>query len=119
MMSGSGSGGRLDKKNLTDAGPFRFGIVVSEWHQQITNVLFNCAVETLLKCGAKKENISSFYVPGSFELTAGANMLASTKKYDAIICLGCVIQGETRHFEFICNAVANGISHVSLTHICP
>jgi len=74
---------------------------------------------TLVNYGAKEKNISVHYVPGSFELTAGAKWLADTKKYDAVICLGCVIQGETRHFDFICNAVANGLTDLNLTYNIP
>lgn len=103
-----------EKSQKPDAGPYKFGIVVAEWHHQITTALFNGAHKTLLDSGANPENIFKALVPGSFELTAAAALLAETKKYDAIICLGCVIQGETRHFEFICNAVANGLTNISI-----
>ncbi len=92
----------------------KFGIVVSEWNDQVTESLFTGAVETLLKHGVKKENIYRKNVPGSFELTLGAQWLAEIKEIDAVICLGCVIQGETRHFDFICDAVAHGITNVGL-----
>lgn len=98
----------------------RFGIAVSQWNPAITAALYKGAVETLLKAGAKKKNIRTIQVPGSFELSHGAQVLASSKKKpDAVICLGCVIQGETRHFEFICNAVANGITQVSILYNLP
>lgn len=92
----------------------KFGIVVSEWNDQVTESLFTGAVETLLRHGVKKENIFRKNVPGSFELTLGAQWLAEIKEIDAVICLGCVIQGETRHFDFICDAVAHGITNVGL-----
>ncbi|TVP48294.1 MAG: 6,7-dimethyl-8-ribityllumazine synthase [Mongoliibacter sp.] len=101
-------------KNILDMSDKKFGIVVSEWNDQVTESLFSAAVDTLLKHGAKKDNIYRKNVPGSFELTLGAQWLAELEEIDAVICLGCVIQGETRHFDFICDAVANGITNVSL-----
>jgi 6,7-dimethyl-8-ribityllumazine synthase len=106
-------------KNLPSAEPFQFGIVVSEWNEEITNALLNGAIEALTLAGTKKENITVKYVPGSFELTTGASLLLNEKKWDAIICLGCVIQGETRHFDFICDAVANGITQLSIQYNKP
>lgn len=106
-------------KNLPSAEPFQFGIVVSEWNEEITGALLNGAMEALTLAGAKKENINVKYVPGSFELTAGASLFLNEKKWDAIICLGCVIQGETRHFDFICDAVANGITQLSIQYNKP
>ena len=76
-------------------------------------------VELLLEHGALAENIVTYSVPGSFELTSGADLLLKNHKLDAVICLGCVIQGETRHFDFICNAVANGISNVAIKYSKP
>jgi len=99
---------------VPDAKPYIFGIVVAEWNAEITGALLQGALEGLQKYGAKESNIEVFPVPGSFELSAGAMILAESGKYDAIITLGCVIQGETRHFDFICNAVANGVTEVSL-----
>ncbi len=109
-------------KNLSDfshmqvpsAQDYRFGIVVAEWNAEITGALLEGAINTLKKYGASEDKIDVFPVPGSFELSSGAYILADSAKYDAIIALGCVIQGETRHFDFICNAVANGITEVSL-----
>jgi 6,7-dimethyl-8-ribityllumazine synthase len=101
-------------KNILDISSKKFGIVVSEWNEQVTESLFSGAVETLLTHGAKKENIFRKNVPGSFELTLGAQWLAELEEIDAVICLGCVIQGETRHFDFICDAVAHGITNVAL-----
>lgn len=104
---------------IPSAKPFRFGIVVSQWNAEITGALYNGAYSLLLKHGALEENIVDIQVPGSFELTSGADILLTSKKLDAVICLGCVIQGETRHFDFICNAVANGVTNVSVKHNKP
>lgn len=98
---------------------FKFGIVVSQWNAEVTGALFDGAYTALIKNGALPQNIVKVPVPGSFELTSGADILLSSMKVDAVICLGCVIQGETRHFDFICNAVANGITNVSLKHSKP
>lgn len=106
-------------ENLPSAGPYQFGIVVSEWNEEITGALLQGAIEGLSLAGAKAENTIIKYVPGSFELTAGASLLLQNKKLDAIICLGCVIQGETRHFDFICDAVANGITQLSIQYNKP
>lgn len=110
------------QKNLSDfshmqvpsAKPYTFGIVVAEWNSEITGALLQGAIEELRKYGADESKIDVFPVPGSFELTTGALLLAESGKYDAVITLGCVIQGETRHFDFICNAVANGVTEVSI-----
>ena len=84
----------------------RFGIVVSEWNHEITLALKDGAYNTLIKHGAAPNNILISFVPGSYELTLGAQLQLETQDVDAVICLGCVIQGETRHFDFICDAVA-------------
>ncbi|RYE16255.1 MAG: 6,7-dimethyl-8-ribityllumazine synthase [Sphingobacteriaceae bacterium] len=114
-------------KNLSDfshttipsAANYRFGIVVAEWNAVITNALLEGAYQTLISNHAKEENIKIYPVPGSFELTSGAELLLKKGDVDAVICLGCVIQGETRHFDFICNAVANGVSNVSIKYSKP
>jgi 6,7-dimethyl-8-ribityllumazine synthase len=109
-------------KNLSDfshtqvpnAHDYHFGIVVAEWNSEITGAMLEGAMSTLLKHGAKESKIEIHPVPGSFELTAAAYILAETERFDAVIALGCVIQGETRHFDFICNAVAIGLTEVSV-----
>lgn len=114
-------------KNLSDYNPNDipnaedniFGIVVSEWNTDITNALLEGALEALGKSGAKQENIHIQYVPGTFELPFGAQRMIRQHKTDAVICLGCVIQGETRHFDFICQSAADGIMQVSLNHDIP
>lgn len=104
---------------IPSAKAFRFGIVVSQWNAEVTGALYNGAYTALIKHGALADNIIEVQVPGSFELTSGADLLLAAKKLDAVICLGCVIQGETRHFDFICNAVANGVTNVSIKHNKP
>ena len=100
--------------NITDIKDKKFAIIVSEWNTQVTEALWQGAYDTLLKEGATPQNISKHYVPGSYELTLAAQWLAAKPEIDAVICLGCVIQGETRHFDFICDAVAHGIANVNL-----
>lgn len=104
---------------IPSAKGFKFGIVVSQWNAEVTGALYNGAYSSLIKHGAMVKDIIEIHVPGSFELTSGADMLLTSKKLDAVICLGCVIQGETRHFDFICSAVANGVSNVSVKHNKP
>lgn len=106
-------------KNITDISKKKFGIVVSEWNEEVTESLYEGALETLLSHGAKMENIFRKNVPGSFELSLGAQWMAEVAEIDAVICLGCVIQGETRHFDFICDAVAHGITNVGLKYNKP
>ncbi len=114
-------------KNLSDfsgtevpqADGYRFGIIVAEWNAKITDALYQGAYQSLIQHGVAAEAIVTYPVPGSFELIAGADLLLQKLNLDAVICLGCVIQGETRHFDFICNAVANGISNVSIKHSKP
>ena len=111
--------GDHSNRNITSVKNKKIGIVVSEWNDQITDSLLSAAHEVLTAHGAKLKNIHIKYVPGSFELPLAAQYLASQKDIDAVICLGCVIQGETRHFDFICDAVANGITSVGLKYNKP
>ncbi|MFC5626448.1 6,7-dimethyl-8-ribityllumazine synthase [Algoriphagus winogradskyi] len=106
-------------KNVQDISDKTFGIIVSEWNEDVTEALYSGAYQTLIENGAKKENIIRKNVPGSFELTLAAQWLAQEESIDAVICLGCVIQGETKHFDFICDAVAHGITNVSLKYNKP
>jgi 6,7-dimethyl-8-ribityllumazine synthase len=108
-----------NKKSILSARDMLIGIIVSEWNIEITDALYKGAVATLTKNGIKKNKIITKYVPGSFELPLGAQMLIENTDVDAVICLGCVIQGETRHFEFICQSVAGGISNVALAYSVP
>ncbi|MEO8087225.1 MAG: 6,7-dimethyl-8-ribityllumazine synthase [Bacteroidota bacterium] len=102
--------------DIPSAKGMKIGIVVSEWNPEITESLFDGAYRTLIANGCNPKNILRINVPGSFELPAGAQHLAETRNPDVIICLGCVIQGETRHFDFICDAVANGLINLSIKY---
>ena len=94
-----------DKTSLPNAKKFRFGMVVSEWNEEITNALFEGALETLKANGALPENILKWEVPGSFELIYGAKKMVQTQNLDAVIAIGNVIKGETKHFDFVCDGV--------------
>ena len=109
----------FEGSEIKNAAEFSFGIVWSEWNHEITQALYKGAYDTLIKYGAKPENIISKTVPGSFELVLGAQRLIQMTDIDAVICLGCVIQGETKHFDFICNAIANGITDLNIKHNKP
>jgi len=108
-----------DPTKVADAGEMRFGIVVSDWNQEITWSLLKGAISTLKKHGTSKENIVVKHVPGSFELTLGAQFLAEYDDLDAVICLGCVIQGETPHFSYICQGVTQGITQLNMEYNIP
>ncbi|MCS6979800.1 MAG: 6,7-dimethyl-8-ribityllumazine synthase [Flavobacteriales bacterium] len=100
-------------ESLSAAG-LRLGIVVSEWNAEITSALLKGAVETLLRLEGEEENILIESVPGAFELPFGAQLMARMTDVDAVICLGCVIRGETPHFDYVCQAAAQGILEVGL-----
>jgi 6,7-dimethyl-8-ribityllumazine synthase len=104
---------------IPSAKDMRFGVVVSEWNIEITKKLLDGAYNTLLKHDAKEKNITVKWVPGSFELPLGAQLLAESNKFDAIICLGCVVRGETRHFDFICSSVSQAIMDLGLEYNLP
>ena len=108
-----------DKTTIPNAKSFRFGIVVSEWNSEITKNLQKGAIETLLDCGAIKENIVSWDVPGSFELVYGCKKMIQSQKTDAIIAIGNVIQGETKHFDFVCEGVTQGIVDLNIKYEIP
>ncbi|HOB23592.1 MAG TPA: 6,7-dimethyl-8-ribityllumazine synthase [Kaistella sp.] len=94
---------------INDAGSFRIGIVVSEWNDFVTYNLRDGALETLKMEGVKEENIQIFKVPGAFELNYASMQLCKERKFDSVIAIGCVIRGETPHFDYVCSAVAQGI----------
>ena len=105
---------------VPDGSSYHFAIAVAEWNAEVTGALYNGALATLQQHGVKEENIISVAVPGSFELTAAAEILLNKHpQLDAVICLGCVIQGDTKHFDFICDAVAQGITQVGIKHSKP
>ena len=101
-------------KNIGELKSKKFAVVVSEWNTEVTEPLYSGAFQTLFDHGVPKDNIIRKDVPGSFELSLGSQWMAERDDIDAVICLGCVIQGETKHFDFICQAVAGGITEVAL-----
>ena len=110
---------QYDFNSVPSAENMKFGIVVAEWNPEVTFSLANGAIETLKKHGAKDENIILKHVPGSFELPLGAQFLAEYENVDAVIILGCVIQGETRHFDYICEGVTQGTKDLNLKYNKP
>ena len=105
--------------NVPDASNMCFGIVVSEWNSEITGALLDGCVSTLEKHGAIPENIHVKTVPGSFELIYGAHQMTLNDGFDAVIILGCVIRGETPHFDYICEGVTAGIARLNATSQTP
>ncbi|KGE14257.1 6,7-dimethyl-8-ribityllumazine synthase [Sphingobacterium deserti] len=114
-------------KNLSDfshlevgnAEGLKFAIVVSQWNAEVTGALLDGAVSGLLNHGAQEKDIEVLRVPGSYELISGADIILRNNAIDAVVCLGCVIQGETRHFDFICDAVGHGVANVALKYNKP
>ncbi len=103
-----------DRQNISNADSLRFGIVVSEWNKHITNNLLNGALQTFKENNVKDENIVIWHVPGSYELIYGSNQMAQTQNVDAVLAIGSVIQGETKHFDFVCEAVSQGIKDINV-----
>ena len=108
-----------DPASIPDGSRMKFGIVVSEWNQEITSALLEGALKRLKQHGVREENIQVRTVPGSFELPYGSRMLAEEFSPHAVICLGCVIRGETSHFDYICQGVTQGITALNLNHKIP
>lgn len=108
-----------DRSQLPDVQSMRIGIVVSEWNNDITDNLLRGAMETLTECGASLDHLKIIYVPGSFELPSGAQMLLENTSVEAVITLGCVIRGETPHFDFVCQTCADGVKDVALKYKKP
>ncbi len=117
----------MKKTNLSDYNPstvpdgkdYRIGIIAAEWNPEVTDALLKGAVDTLLEHGVAEDRLIIRRVPGTFELSSAADIMLDSQYPDAVICIGCVIQGETRHFEFICQAVSQGITNVAIKHECP
>ena len=103
-----------DKNTIPNAKDFRFGIVVSEWNDSITEGLFSGAIEALLENQVPAQHIIRWNVPGSFELVYGAKKMLQTQNVDAVIAIGCVIQGQTKHFDFVCEGVTQGIKDLNV-----
>ncbi len=108
-----------DKDTIPNAKHLRFGIVVSEWNSEITQNLYKGALQTLVDNGASVANIFSQNVPGSFELIYGCKHVLENYEVDAVIAIGSVIQGETKHFDFVCDAVSQGIKDLNLQYNSP
>lgn len=108
-----------DPKSVPCAKGMRFGIVVSEWNHNITGALLEGAHNTLVKNGANEEDIMVMTVPGSFELVFGSSQMAKSGKVDAVIAIGCVIRGDTPHFDYICEGTTEGLSSLNATGDIP
>ena len=106
-------------EQLPSAANFKLGLVVAEWNAEITEALAEGAMEVFQNCGAKAENITRLNVPGTFELTYGAKLLCQKEVYDAIVVIGTVVQGETRHFDFVCDSVTQGVTQLNLDYSTP
>ena len=108
-----------DKDSIPNGADFKVGIVVSEWNENITLNMLEGAKEALLENGVKDENIHVHFAPGSFELPLAAQWLLEKDDIDGIVAIGSVIQGETKHFDFVCSATADGIKDVGLKYNKP
>jgi len=108
-----------DASGVPSGEGMHIGIVVAEWNWEITGAMARGAVDTLIRHGVNNENIDIETVPGSFELPLGGQLMAETRKHDAILLIGCVIQGETRHFDFICQGVTKGTVDLNLKYNLP
>jgi 6,7-dimethyl-8-ribityllumazine synthase len=108
-----------DIQSVPSAENMKFGIVVAEWNWEITSALAQGVIDTLKRHGATEDNISVKYVPGTFELPLGAQFFAELDNVDAVVLLGCVIQGETRHFDYICDGVTQGTKDLNLKYNKP
>ena len=105
---------QFDRANIPDAREFKIGLVVSEWNSEITEAMYQGASDTLMECGVHQENIVRLDVPGSFELVFGCKRMIEMHRPDAVIAIGSVIRGETKHFDFVCSAAAQGIKDLNV-----
>ena len=110
---------QFNSGDIPKADHLRIGLVVSQWNNEITEALCEGAYETLLECGVAKENIHRWNVPGSFELVHGSKKMIEDLTPDAVIAIGSVIRGETKHFDFVCSAAAQGIKDLNVRMNCP
>ncbi len=108
----------LESDAISEVHGIKFGLVVSTWNKSITDNLYDGAYKTLLKYGAKKSNIKKIDVPGSFELVYGCKKMQN-KNVDVIIAIGCIIKGETDHYNYICQSVSNGITQLNIINNIP
>ncbi|MDG5800025.1 6,7-dimethyl-8-ribityllumazine synthase [Marinilabiliaceae bacterium ANBcel2] len=108
-----------NKESVPNASWMKFALVVSEWNSEVTDALYKGAYNTLIKHGANKENIITAGVPGSFELTSAARNIAKRTDVDTVICIGCVIEGDTPHFDYVCQGVTQGITALNVKYKIP
>ena len=106
--------GIYDIHSVPDATGMRVGIVVSEWNDKITGALLEAACQTLIKYGVREEDITVRFVPGSFELIYGSARFVNADQVDAVIAIGCVIRGDTPHFDYICQGATQGLADLNL-----
>ena len=110
---------KTESFNLTNPEKIKIGLIVSRWNSQITDRLEKGALDALTKSGILDDNIQTHYVPGTFELPLGAQFLLEKGNVDGVICIGCVIQGETKHFDYVCQGTTNGIMSTGLRYNKP
>ena len=110
---------QFNPEDLPKAGHLTIGLVVSQWNSEITEALSEGAYETLVECGVAKKNIHRWNVPGSFELVYGSKKMIEDLRPDAVIAIGSVIRGETKHFDFVCHATSQGIKDLNVQKNCP
>lgn len=108
-----------DPASIPSGQGFRFAVIAAEWNPEVTDAMLQGAIDTLRQHGVADSDIHCMRVPGTYELTSAADFAIRYTEADAVICIGCVIQGETRHFEFICQAVSQGLTNVALKHERP
>ena len=118
MATNSNNNLDLDSKDLSNIDKIKFGIVLSNWNKNITDSLYDGAFKTLLKYGAKENNIKKLEVPGSFELVYGCKKMQN-QNLDVIIAIGCVIKGETDHYDYIWSSVSSGITQLNIINDTP
>ena len=104
---------------MPDATSMRIGIVASEWNREVTERLCEGAYQSLLRHGVRPENIFVEWVPGSFELTFGARCMAENLKINAVVVIGCVVRGDTPHFDYVCSSVTQGITELNIKYDIP
>lgn len=110
---------QFNREELPDTSGMHFGVVVAEWNEEITEALYQGAFDTFLATGTPRNQITRINVPGAFELPYGARLLCQKDLFDAVLVIGCVIEGETRHFDFVCQGVTQGITQLNLDYDTP
>lgn len=108
-----------DPTTVPSAEGMRFGIVVSEWNGEVTGALLEGAHDTLVRHGAREADITVLTVPGSFELVYGASRMLRAQRFDAVIAIGCVIRGDTPHFDYICQGTTEGLARLNVEGQAP